>query len=376
MYKILFVVNDDSFFISHRLPLALSAQREGFEVHILSGISNDSSEIYNYQFKVYKLDLKKTSINPFKFWQSLYRVIKVIISVKPDVLHLITVKPIIWGGLASKLFKPKVVIASVTGLGQIYTDQRFSSRLIKKVIEILYRIAYSEKSNKFFIFQNKYDKTYIQRLLKLNKDKIIITNGAGVYLNEYKCKDFPLGEPVFLFASRLIKAKGILEFIEAADFVTNAKFLIAGEYDPSNRDSIDKKIIEKAILKSKVRFLGYIDDIEELINKSSVVVLPSYYGEGLPKILIEAAACGRPIITTNLPGCKETILNGKTGYFSKAKSSKDLAKKLNIFIKNPEKIIEMGIQARRLAEKKYDINEVIKKHMLLYKSFLISQKKI
>ena len=370
MYKILFVVNDDSFFVSHRLPLAINAQKEGFEVHILSGISSQSSAIYNYQFKVHKLNFKKTSVNPTKFWKSLCKVIKVLKSIKPDVLHLITVKPIIWGGFASKIFKPKVVIASVTGLGQIYRDNRFSSFLIRKIIEIMYRIAYSEKSNKFFIFQNSHDKSYIKELLKLHNDKIIMTKGSGIYLNEYKCKPFPKGEPVFLFASRLLKAKGVLDFIEAASFVKNAKFLIAGKFDPSNRDSIDKRILDKFLADGKIKYLGYIEDICNLINQSSVVVLPSYYGEGLPKILIEAAACGRPIITTNLPGCKDTIINGKSGYFIPAQSPKSLADKMNIFVNYPEKIISMGNESRKFAEKKFDINEVIKKHMLVYKSFL------
>ena len=115
---------------------------------------------------------------------------KVMHSVKPDILHLITVKPIIMGGLASKIFKPKVLIASITGLGQVYTDKRFSSFLIKKIIETVYRIAYSDLKNKFFIFQNKCDMKYIKRLLKLSREKIIMTNGAGVFLDQYKLKSF------------------------------------------------------------------------------------------------------------------------------------------------------------------------------------------
>ncbi len=370
MPKILFIVNSDSFFLSHRLPLALNAQNQGLQVHILSGLSDASKEIHKYKFKLYGLNIKKTSINPLNFCFSLLRVIQVLKHVKPDVLHLITLKPIIWGGLASKVFMPKVIIASVTGLGQIYTDKRPSSFLIKKFIEIMYKISYSNKENKFFIFQNFHDRNYIKRLLKINNDKITMTNGAGVYLNEYFCKPFPKGEPVFLFASRLLKAKGVLDFIEAANFVTNAKFLIAGKLDPLNRDSIDKRVLDKSLVDGKVQYLGYIKDICSLINQSSVVVLPSYYGEGLPKILIEAAACGRPIITTNLPGCKDAVIDGKSGFFIPSKCPKSLAKKMNIFIKYPEKIISMGNASRKLAEKNFDINEVIQKHMILYKSFL------
>ena len=374
--KILFVVNSDSFFVSHRLPIALKAQKEGFEVHVLAGLSDECKEIHNHKFKIYKLNLKKTSINPISFWKSFYQVIRVLFLVRPDILHLITVKPIIWGGLAANLLKPKCVVASVTGLGQIHRDKRVSSKFIKKIIEILYRIAYSNKLNRFFIFQNNYDKNYIKKLLKISEDKIIMTNGAGVYLHKYKPKPFPENEPVFLFASRLLKAKGVLDFIEAANLVNNAKFIIAGKYDPINRDSIEKKILDKAINSGKVKYLGYVENISKLINQSSVVVLPSYYGEGLPKILIEASACGRPVITTELPGCQDAIINRKTGYFVKPKSAVNLAKKINIFIKNPERIIAMGKESRRLAEKKFDINEVIKKHMILYKSFLNESKNI
>ncbi len=370
MPKILFVVNSDSFFVSHRLPIAISAQKEGFEIHILTGLSNECKDIYKHQFKIHKLNLNKTSINPLSFCRSFVKVISTLLMIKPEILHLITVKPIIWGGLATKLFNPKVVIASVTGLGQIHTDHRFSSIIIKKIIEILYIFSYSNQRNKFFIFQNKYDNIYIKRLLKLKEDKIIMTNGAGVYLDQFKPMPFPKGKPVFLFAARLLKAKGVLNFIEAASFISNAQFIIAGKLDPHNRDSIDKRILYKAINEQKVKYYGYIKDISKLISQSSVVVLPSYYGEGLPKILIEASACGRAIITTNLPGCKDAVVEGRTGFFTKAKSSENLAQKINIFINNPELIISMGNESRKLAERKFDINEVIKKHILLYKSFL------
>ena len=376
MPKILFVVNDDSFFISHRIQLAINAQKEGFDVHILTGLSNESNEIYNFKFHIYKLNQKNTSINPISFFNSFVKVIRVLFYLKPEVLHLITVKPIIWGGLATKFFNPKIVIASVTGLGQVYKDKRISSYLIKKIIDFLYLIAYKTKENKFFIFQNKYDMNYIKKLLKIDNRKIIMTNGAGVFLDEYKPKPLPKKEPVFLFASRLLKAKGVLDFIEAANLVENAKFIIAGKFDPLNRDSINKKILQEVIQKGKVKYVGYIDNICEIINNSSVVVLPSYYGEGLPKILIEASACGRPIITTNIPGCKDSIVNGKTGYFVKARSPRNLAKKFNLFINKPEKIHLMGKESRKLAEKKFDINEVIKKHMILYKSYLKDPKNI
>lgn len=376
MPKILFIVNSDSFFISHRLPIALSAQKHGFKVSILTGSSGECREIYEHGFDVYELNLRKTSINPINFLKGFLKVLKVMHIVKPDILHLITLKPIIMGGLASKIFKPKVLIASITGLGQVYTDKRFSSFLIKKIIETVYRIAYSDLKNKFFIFQNKYDMKYIKRLLKLSKEKIIMTNGAGVFLDQYKPGTFPTNKPVFLFASRLLNAKGVLEFIKASYFVKEAKFIIAGEYDPNNRDSLDKKILDKAIKDGNVIYSGYIKDISELINKSSVVILPSYYGEGLPKILIEAAACGRPIITTNLPGCQETIVKGESGFFTKAKSYKNLIKKINIFVDNPKIIRTMGSKSRVLAEEKFDINVVIQKHMILYKSFLNEPNKI
>ena len=132
MPRILFIVNNDSFFLSHRLPLAINAQKEGFEVHILTGLSNESNDIYNYQFNIYKLNIRKTSINPLSFINSFLRVVRVLINVKPDVLHLITSKPMIWGGLASKIFKPKVVVSSVTGLGQVYAGKRLSSFLRPK----------------------------------------------------------------------------------------------------------------------------------------------------------------------------------------------------------------------------------------------------
>ena len=370
MQKILFIVNSDSFFVSHRLPIAIEAQKLGFQVHILSVLSKECKEIHKYNFRIFSLDLKKTSTNPFNFSFSFLRVLQVIYKVKPDIIHLITVKPIIWGGLASKLFKQKALIASVTGLGQIYSSKNIISRILKKIIEILYKVSYSNKENKYFIFQNKYDKKYIQNLINISDENITMTNGAGVNLNFYQPSSLPKGTTRVLFASRLLKAKGTLDFIKAAKLVTNAQFLLAGEYDSQNRDSIKGSILQEAIQEGIIKYIGFVSDIRELISESSIVVLPSYYGEGLPKVLIEAAATGRPIITTNTPGCKDSIIDGVSGYLVDIKSPDQIASKVNYLIENPQKMIEMGIEARKLAEIKFDIKEVINKHMMLYQSLI------
>ena len=175
---------------------------------------------------------------------------------------------------------------------------------------------------------------------------------------------------IFLFASRLLKSKGLIEFIKSAENIKEAEFQIAGKFDYGNDDCVLPDIINNAVVNGSVKFLGQIEDMERIINASDVVVLPSYYGEGVPKILIEAAACGKAIITTDHPGCRDAIINNLSGILVKPRSQKDLEKGIGYLLQNRDLINAMGMEGRKLAIKKFNILDVIKKHIDIYYKIL------
>lgn len=366
--KILYIVNVDWFFISHRLPIAIEAKKRNYDVHIATKITKYNHKLITHGFQVYDLKLSRKSQNPFGMIFYFFNLIIVILKVKPDLVHAITIKPILLSGLASFFFKKTKFIYAICGLGFIFSSEGIKSAIRKFFILNLYKLILCNKNYKI-IFQNKYDMNVISKVTNLDHKNSLILNGSGIDLNVFKPLDFNknINNINILLASRLLYSKGIKDFIDASKLVNGAHFYIAGSFDYENNDFIPKNEFYKWIKDSKVKFLGEVKNMHKLINKNNIVVLPSYYGEGLPKILIEAAACGKAVITTDHPGCKDAITKDKTGILVPLKNPRALSEAIQKLVDNPDLCKKMGDMGRRLAEQKYDINKIIDKHLYLYK---------
>ena len=366
--KILYIVNVDWFFISHRLQIALAAQKEGYDIHVLTRITTCKNKLELYGFKLHNIYLKRKSEDIFSLIKYFNKIVNNLNKINPDIVHCITIKPILFGGLAS-IFFPKIkMVYAISGLGHVYSSSGWKAKIRRLVVDNLYKIIFSRRNFKI-IFQNKKDREIISNLTSLNSDNNQIIYGSGIDLEKYKpIKEIKKNMPI-LFASRLLKSKGIIEFISAAKLVNDASFLIAGAFDDDSQDSISKLELKELIKDTRIKFLGEVKNMCELINECSIVVLPSYYGEGLPKILIEAAGCGRPIITTDHPGCRDAININKNGFLVPIKDVKSLEKMIRKLFYNPNLCKKMGTYSRSLALEKYDINLVIKKHLKIYKDF-------
>tara|TARA_Y100001970_G_C14041680_1_gene754089 strand:- start:172 stop:942 length:771 start_codon:yes stop_codon:yes gene_type:complete len=228
-------------------------------------------------------------------------------------------------------------------------------------------------SNLKVILQNKDDLNYLIKKSNLKKKDVQIIKGSGVNLNKFKFSNIPKGSPIILMASRIIKDKGVFEYIEAIRILKkknfNGKFFLIGNIDNDNPSAISNSLIRLWKKKKMIIYLKHQQNIIKYIKKSSIVVLPSYR-EGFPKILMEAAACGRPVITTNVPGCKDAIVNRVTGYLIPVKKSKPLADLIFNLSKKRNTLKKMGIDARIHAEKNFDVNNVVSKHLSIYKKIL------
>ena len=346
--------------------------RKGFEVHIATKITNSSikEKLLNYGFLIHEIPFDRKGKNIFNLLEVAFLISKLLVNIKPDILHLVTMQPIIFGGIAAKLFKTKRVIYSISGLGHVFLFKTFFASLRRFFVINFYRLALSNKP-RIVLFQNSSDQIFLKKLCSLLDSEMILIPGSGVDTNKYKYTDLPKTEPTILMASRLLKSKGVSEFVQASRILKKKgykiNFQLIGKPDTSNPTAIAKREIDDWVSNGYIDYLGYRDDIHNLIPKAHIVVLPSYYPEGLPKILCEAAACGRPIITTNEPGCKDAVKDGITGLLIKSRDSKDLAYAIEKLIKNRGLLESMSLEGRKYAEESFDIKKVVDKHIDTYK---------
>ena len=366
---LLFVVNVDWFFLSHRLPIAIAAQKHGYEVHIAVGITDQDVRLKSHGLIVHSLRLERGETNPLLALRTLFDILAICRTVNPDIIHFVTIKPIILGGIACHFLKRKCLVFSVSGLGYIFSSNGIKATVRKEIASLLYRFALAHKYI-MVVFQNNHDLQTIRKPAKLLPSQTIVVPGSGVDLSKFAPLDMPAGPPIILFAARLLTSKGIYDFIEASSLVPDARFVVAGQFDSENRECLRPQELERSVQSGCIEYWGFSDSVADLINKSSIVVLPSYYGEGLPKVLIEAAACGRPVITTDHPGCRDAIEPGITGLLVPVRNPKALASAIQELINNPVLRISMGRAGRALAERKFDVKEVVQTHLDIYSELI------
>lgn len=367
---LLFVVNNPSFFISHRLPVGLAAMSAGYEVHVASGTGEASiNQLIDMGFVHHLLPLSRSGKNPLselRLMRALYRLFK---QIKPDVLHLVTIKPVLYGGITARLARVRSVVYAISGLGAVYIAKGYKAHLLRTVVALLYRLALGHK-NKVVIFQNHDDKDLISRIAHLQETDMCLIKGSGVDLNAYPAMPEPAGKPVVVIACRLLKDKGLGEFIEAISILNardiKATYWIVGDIDSGNPASFTEDDLQKWSKIKNLELLGFSSDIAHVYAQSNIVCLPSYR-EGFPKSLIEAAACGRAIVTTDVPGCRDAIIVDKTGILVPAKDSAALAYALERLIVSPQERNEMGVNGRTFAEKEFAIEKIVNQHLAIYR---------
>jgi len=366
--KLLFVVNVDWFFLSHRLPIALGARSAGYEVHVATGLTNCAHLFDFHGLILHPIHLERGDTSLLGSLRTFFDILIVSFRVRPKVIHLVTIKPVLFGGIVARLLGLKRIVASVSGLGYIFIAKGAKASLRRIIISSFYKLALFHDGIRV-IFQNPDDRVSLCKLSSLPFSKTVLIPGSGVNLSSYSPSDLPLGIPVVLFAARLLSSKGIHEFVDAASQLNGARFVITGQFDKENRDFIDPVQLNEWVEKGWVEYWGYSDAMANVFSQASIVVLPSYR-EGLPKVLIEAAACARPVITTDVPGCRDAIEPGITGLLVPARDSNALKVAMQHLLHNPELCVAMGRAGRALAERKFDVNQVVQTHLDIYSELI------
>lgn len=363
--KLLYFVTEDWYFCSHRLPLAIAARKAGFEVTVVTRVRKQGQAIQAAGLRLIPFEMARSGMNPLHELGTLLRLIAIYRREKPDIVHHVAMKPVLYGSLAARLVKVQGVINALAGLGWLFTSAGGSMRLIKHAARTAMRILLSRGIT---LVQNPDDAELLVRM-GIARKTIRRIAGSGVDLERFRPAPEPTGAPVVMLPARLLWDKGVGEFVEAARMLKakgiDARFVLAGTPDPANPASISDTRISDWVREGVVEHLGWVNDMSSAFRQAHVICLPSYR-EGLPKALIEAAAAGRPIVTTDVPGCREVVEDGIQGLLVPPRDVNRLADALNRLISDPALRARMGAAARARAEAEFGLDAVVTKTLELY----------
>lgn len=359
--KILLSANVIFTVINFRRELIVALLEDGHEIHVLASMDDRYNDLMQYNVKYHKINMNKIGTKPLQDYKLLRSYKEIYKEINPDIILHFTIKPNIYGSLAaSKLNIP--VVNNVTGLGRSFRKKS----LLNKIVRILYKKAF--KTPKKIFFQNTDDMNLFLESKLVKKEKCDLLPGSGVNLLDFQVDNKEItGVRVFLMVARVTKSKGVLQYIEVATRIKNnggnARFLLVGDIPEDGEDGISRESVNKWHNSGTIEYLGFSQDIKKQIAMADCIVLPSYYREGVPRSLLEGLAMGKPIITTDNVGCKETVINNINGYMVKCKSSDSLYDAIDRFAHlSEEEIKNMGTESRALAERKFDVNIVIDKY--------------
>lgn len=356
MSKVLFLVNHDVVIYNFRLELVERLMADGHQVVISSPYGERIDDLVALGCEYHPIELSRHGMNPVRELKLLKDYIKLIRTVKPDIVLTYTIKPNIYGGMACALLSVPYV-ANITGLGTAVENDG----IVQKITVMLYRIAFSKVQRVFF--QNEENRQFfVDRKLAMGKHGML--PGSGVNLQRFIPLEYPGDETTeFVFISRIMKEKGADQYLEAAQYIRekypNTRFHICGFCEQAYEERL-KELHDKGV----INYHGMVRDVRQVIAKTHCTIHPTYYPEGLSNVLLESAACARPLITTNRSGCREVIDNGVNGFVVEQKNAKDLIEKIETFLALPwEKKKEMGLAGRAKVEKEFDRQIVVGKYL-------------
>ena len=367
--KLFIVVSEDWSFWSHRLSLALSAIDAGFDVTVVTRLRKFEKLIKEKGINAININFRRSSNTPLI---DLYNLIKLIIifkKEKPDIIHNVALKTTLLGSIAGLFTSNSKIVNAFTGLGYVFSSDRLRARIIRTLIRPLFGLIIRRR-NYWAIFQNPDDMELFSNLRLTVPERTVLIRGSGVDLGDF-FKTIDKNEiPIVMLASRMLWDKGISEFIEAAKRAhqnnINAKFLLVGDVDIDNPMSIPISILNKWAKEDYIKWEGHSANMHQTLCSASIICLPSYR-EGLPKILLEAAATGRPLIATDVPGCREIVKDGYNGILVNLKDVNSLYNGIITLVDNTEMRKRMGKNSRKLVENELSTEIINSQTLTLYK---------
>lgn len=370
--KILYLLTEDWFFCSHFIERAMATQNAGYEVVIVARETAHGKRIRAAGLRFINLDFKRRSINPLSEMRQFSQILALYLRERPHLVHHVSTKPILYGTAAALLAGVPAIVNAPVGMGYIFSSEDWLARLLKPFLILAYRLLTNPRQS-YVVFENRDDLKSFINWGAVRSPCAVLIRGAGVNLKSFKPVSRNNSVPVIALVARMLRDKGVYEYVAAAkqlhDEGVVARFLLVGAPDPMNPTSIPIKTLESWQKRKGLEWLGWCEDIPALLEKVDVMCLPSYR-EGLPKSLIEAAACGMPIVTTDTPGCREVVRHGDNGFLVPVGDVSQLAKVLRQLIKDSKLRERMGARGALIAAEEFSSDRVIKETLLLYEKLL------
>ncbi|MCR4918898.1 MAG: glycosyltransferase family 4 protein [Prevotella sp.] len=368
MKKLLMIVNEDRFFLSHRKEIALAAQHAGWQVTVVCKDTGMRQDVEALGLKMVDMPINPTGMNLRQELRTCWFLLTLYRKNRDAVVHHVGLKNILWGGLAARLAGVHGVVNAVSGLGTIFSGGKIGSTA-KGILAVM-RFANKRKRVKV-IFQNQEDRSLFLQYGVIADSQTEFIKGSGVDLNQFRYVPEPDSDTLkVVFAARMVREKGVTELIEAAErlrsnYEGKAEFWLCGRL-AVNADAVPQQELERRCDGRYIQWLGFRKDMKSVLEQCHIVAFPSYYREGVPKSLIDACAVGRPIVTTNSIGCKDVVDDGVNGLLVPVRDSVALACKLRLLMDSKELRQRMGRAARLKAEREFSLQTVVDRHLEIY----------
>lgn len=367
--RLLFLITEDWYFCSHRLPLAVAAKEQGYEVTVATRVARHGEQILAAGLGLVPLALSRRSHNPLREVASLVEIARVYRAVRPHIVHHVAMKPVLYGSLAARLTRVPAAVNALAGLGYVFSSKDLQARLLRPLVQAAYRFLL-DGTRRRLIVQNPDDLAlFIQRGL-VHPSRAVQIPGAGVDLALYRETPEPGGVPLVVLPARMLRDKGVAEFAAAAKLLRGrgirGRFALVGDPDPDNPASIPESTLLQWAREGAVEYWGWRDDMARVFAQCHLVCLPSYR-EGLPKALIEAAACGRALVSCDVPGCREVVLDEDNGLLVPPRDSQALAAALERLLNDADLRRRMGRRSRVRAQERFSMQQVIADTLALYR---------
>ena len=375
--RILFVDNDVNSFYAYRIEMARAAREAGFDVHIAAPKGKASETLLSEGFRFHNVPMTRSGLHPWKELATIVTLFRLYRKLQPDLVHHLRLKPVLYGGLAAYGARVPAVVGLLTGLGYVFIAETRKANVIRQLVTLSCKVAFRH-GNQRIIFQNPDDQFVFVENKILPARQTALIKGSGVDVSVYLPTPERDGVPLAVLASRMLRDKGVGEFVDAARSLrhagVSARFVLVGETDPGNPTAISAEQLREWADSGVVEWWGHKANMKDVLAQAHIVCLPSLR-EGVPKVLIEAAACGRAIVTTDAPGCREIVRNGENGLLVPVRDSRALAEALRLLIENAPLRATMGSKGRELVVREFSVERVVQETLGVYRDLLANGSK-